>query len=221
MRFIEKIKTKFKGFSKKKIIAIAVIAILAIGGIVSGIIYGISHNEPKNIPAPRKDKKVQVDHDGNVTEDDRNSDNDENSVQRRENNQVDTTSKKSSSTSTTKESKKTEKSSASTPAKKSSSASSSSSSSSSSSTGSASSSHTPKKVWVVDRAAFTKQFPKYESREYYWCYYNGQYMETSYSQIQAWIGQGKPVDRWGNGTKNVLVGYETVTYPEKGHWEYQ
>ena len=219
MRFIEKIKTKFKSFSKKKIIAIDVIAILAIGGIVSGIIYGISYNEPKNIPAPRKDKKVQVDHDGNVTEDDRNSDNDENTVQRRENSQVDTTSKKSSSSSTAKESKKTEKSSTSTPAKKSPSASS--SSSSSSSTSSASSTHTPKKVWVVDRAAFTKQFPKYESREYYWCYYNGQYMETSYSQIQAWIGQGKPVDRWGNGTKNVLVGYETVTYPEKGHWEYQ
>ena len=219
MRIIEKIKTKFKGFSKKKIIAIAVIAILAISGIVYGIIYGISHNEPKNIPAPRKDKKVQVAHEGNVTEDDRNSDNDGNTVQRRENNQVDTASKKSSSSSTAKESKKAEKSSTSTPAKKSSSASS--SSSSSSSTSSASSSHTPKKVWVVDRAAFTKQFPKYESREYYWCYYNGQYMETSYSQIQAWIGQGKPVDRWGNGTKNVLVGYETVTYPEKGHWEYQ
>lgn len=219
MRIIEKIKTKIKCLSKKKLIAIAVIAILAISGIVSGIIYGISHNEPKNIPAPRKDKKVQVDHEGNVTEDDRNSDNDENSVQRRENSQVDTASKKSSSSSTAKGSKKTEKSSTPTPAKKSPSASS--SSSSSSSTSSASSTHTPKKVWVVDRAAFTKQFPKYESREYYWCYYNGQYMETSYSQIQAWIGQGKPVDRWGNGTKSVLVGYETVTYPEKGHWEYQ
>lgn len=84
-----------------------------------------------------------------------------------------------------------------------------------------------KRVWVVDKPAWTetKTYPNYATREIWWVHYNNGTEKTFYSEKEAFHEyEGNPnVGSWGNSIENYIKDYytETIEHPEEGHWEYR
>ena len=90
-----------------------------------------------------------------------------------------------------------------------------------------------KKVWIVDKPAWTETVAKYRTETKYrptwWINVNGSHLvfyseAAQEAKLDELDSQGIP-SSWGNGEDEaytVQVPYtETITHPEQGHWEYR
>lgn len=85
-----------------------------------------------------------------------------------------------------------------------------------------------KKVWVVDKPAWTETVkkPVYAYRETWWINFGNGNIKTYYDKQEwrnAYLGNPDAV-QWGNGEDEEYISHYETTYvehPEEGHWEYR
>lgn len=82
-----------------------------------------------------------------------------------------------------------------------------------------------KKVWIVDKAAWTETVTKYRNEQVTKYYYGGQYFDDYDSGYAVYLQDamdGSPKGNLGPVTVTVQVPYtETIYHSEEGHWEYR